>query len=198
MITLSKNPFIILDKAAMLAVRAHQGQTRKDGVTPYITHPLRVANLVSTHGGSHLEVLCAYWHDILEDCPPIWHQRLIHEMTTEYGFGETAAGNVMRVLAALCKPTVGNRHDRNEAFITQVVNAGMSAVLVKLCDRIDNVLDSDGMGAPFAKTYVVEETGRLIEKMGPYALRFHCEGALLTLCEARDEVMSRNEWTEES
>jgi len=48
--------------------RAHAGQYRKDGVTPYIVHPARVASLTAYLGGNHIAILSAWLHDVFEDC----------------------------------------------------------------------------------------------------------------------------------
>lgn len=47
-----------------IARDAHQGQFRRDGVTPYITHPQAVADLCRTDD----EKAVAWLHDTLEDC----------------------------------------------------------------------------------------------------------------------------------
>ena len=48
---------------------AHLGQLRKDGVTPYITHPGRVAYFAYTLGSLDTFSVCAAWlHDVMEDC----------------------------------------------------------------------------------------------------------------------------------
>jgi (p)ppGpp synthase/HD superfamily hydrolase len=36
------------------ATEAHRGQTRKDGKTPFIVHPERVAKCVAHYGGNHV------------------------------------------------------------------------------------------------------------------------------------------------
>ncbi len=51
--------------AEKIARKAHEGQFRRDGVTPYITHPEAVVKMLE---GSHREVIDAAWlHDVLED-----------------------------------------------------------------------------------------------------------------------------------
>ncbi len=50
--------------AMLLATDAHRGQFRRDGVTPYITHPAAVARMVSDAAKP-----VAWLHDVLEDCP---------------------------------------------------------------------------------------------------------------------------------
>ena len=52
----------ITEKARMLAMIAHDGQFRRDGVTPYFTHPEAVAAMVE----ERLKPI-AYLHDVLED-----------------------------------------------------------------------------------------------------------------------------------
>jgi (p)ppGpp synthase/HD superfamily hydrolase len=54
-------------RAEELARFHHEGQFRRDGVTPYIRH---VEGVVANLAGEHDEVLAAAWlHDLLEDCP---------------------------------------------------------------------------------------------------------------------------------
>ncbi|MCR6656619.1 MAG: hypothetical protein NVV63_12595 [Opitutus sp.] len=48
-----------------IATKAHEGQTRRDGRTPYIEHPRAVANKVRAYGLDH--VCVAILHDVLED-----------------------------------------------------------------------------------------------------------------------------------
>lgn len=55
-----------LEIARQIAIEAHKGQFRRDGVTPYITHPEAVANAVSDAAKP-----VAWLHDVLEDCPQV-------------------------------------------------------------------------------------------------------------------------------
>jgi (p)ppGpp synthase/HD superfamily hydrolase len=51
--------------ASSIAKKAHDGQFRRDGITPYITHPEAVAKSLE---GEHPDVIAAAWlHDVLED-----------------------------------------------------------------------------------------------------------------------------------
>lgn len=52
-----------LELAREIATEAHKGQFRRDGVTPYHTHPEAVAERVSDEGKP-----AAWLHDVLEDC----------------------------------------------------------------------------------------------------------------------------------
>ena len=66
---LSYNPALnktLLYKAYCYAAKAHEGQTRKDG-SPYITHPLAVANIVADLKLDTDALCAALLHDCIED-----------------------------------------------------------------------------------------------------------------------------------
>ena len=56
-----------IEHAKELAYRFHEGQTRADGVTPYIEHPKKVAELVEQYGGNEDSICVAWLHDIFEE-----------------------------------------------------------------------------------------------------------------------------------
>lgn len=51
------------NEAIKIALKAHDGQYRKDGKTPYIIHPIRVANYFK----DDLKKTIAILHDVCED-----------------------------------------------------------------------------------------------------------------------------------
>jgi (p)ppGpp synthase/HD superfamily hydrolase len=55
----------VVELAQSIARKAHEGQFRRDGVTPYITHPEAVAR--SLEGEEPNVVATAWLHDVLED-----------------------------------------------------------------------------------------------------------------------------------
>ncbi len=60
-----------VNRATTLAVAAYHGQTRKNGLTPQITHPLHVQGLLARAGVEDPVVhATALLHDALEDNPP--------------------------------------------------------------------------------------------------------------------------------
>ena len=48
-----------LDKAIAFAARAHEGQQRKTGNTPFIAHPFAVAMMVQAMGCAETAVIAA-------------------------------------------------------------------------------------------------------------------------------------------
>ena len=55
-------------QALQMATRVHQGQKRRDG-SPFVTHPVAVANLVAGWGMDSQCVVAALLHDAVEDTP---------------------------------------------------------------------------------------------------------------------------------
>ena len=119
-------------RAASFAARAHVGQIRKDGVTPYVAHPFRVAMTVREVFGCH-DAVCitaALLHDVIEDCD-IDYDDLIE------GFGKGVADCV----AALSKDPRLPEDEREPAYDEAMRRADWRTKLVKLADAYDNTCD---------------------------------------------------------
>src|SRR5258708_6454925 len=58
----SASPLVLLEKAILIAVKAHAGQKGKDGA-PFILHPLRILAKMETEE----ERIVAVLHDVVED-----------------------------------------------------------------------------------------------------------------------------------
>lgn len=54
--------------AREIAIEAHAGQFRRDGKTPYHTHPESVADALARNGECDNVVAAGWLHDVLEDC----------------------------------------------------------------------------------------------------------------------------------
>lgn len=65
MINLPNTPLI--NNALRLAERAHAGQYRKDGMTAYVVHPIRVASKLAAKGETEEVIATGLLHDVLED-----------------------------------------------------------------------------------------------------------------------------------
>lgn len=58
----------LIERAEAIARKAHEGQFRRDGITPYITHPERVVARLRRQGIDDENILAAAWlHDVVED-----------------------------------------------------------------------------------------------------------------------------------
>ena len=136
-------------KAARFAAKAHAGQFRKDGKTPAIVHPARVAGRVSVLPYATEELVAvAYLHDVLEDCP-VTHA----DLAQEFGAG---VADLVDYLTK--KKTEGNREARLARYFQTLGEAPAVVHAVKALDRIDNLRDLallPGHGE-FAKEYLAE------------------------------------------
>jgi len=137
-------------KEAMDFMKTKHGiQTRKTGGY-YFEHPRRVASYVVMYKDSYqIEdlMIIALLHDVLEDTTATYEQ-------IKRKFGKMVADTVVEVTS------VGE--DMVEAggkrlYLAQkMIDMSSYALVVKLCDRLDNVADLDKMGDEFKKRYTKE------------------------------------------
>ena len=121
----------VLDAAAF-AMEAHSGQVRKDAEgSPYIRHPIEVAQLLSMAGIEDSDIICAaLLHDVVEDCG-------VDISVIASMFGSRVAG----IVADVSDDPALHGAVRRDA---QVVRAGLispEARLVKVADKICNMSD---------------------------------------------------------
>ena len=141
--------------AQHLAELFHEGQTRADGVTPYIEHPKKVAELVEKFGGSEFCIALAWMHDILEESADRVKEhfnlkRNIKDMV-EFCLDMCDIW-VPSFTVALCRLSDHWTSDQNiiknngkVAYLAEILISGSSdVVLVKLCDMLANIMESKG------------------------------------------------------
>lgn len=121
-------------RAAALAARAHAGQLRKDGKTPYTSHPMRVAMTVAClfEVNDEVTLAAALLHDVIEDC------------NYDYDDIEEALGSeVAAIVAALTKDMRQTEDEREPAYDAQLAIGPWQARLIKLADVYDNYCDAE-------------------------------------------------------
>lgn len=57
----------IIPQAIEYAIELHEGQTRKDQITPYIVHPLTVGFIMARFSNINTLIVAAILHDVVED-----------------------------------------------------------------------------------------------------------------------------------
>ena len=107
------------------ATKCHEAQTRFDG-TPYIAHPMRVAEALAIRGAYTSQIVAALLHDVVEDCGVTQK-----EILTKFGY------EVFAIVVALTK----QEGEEYAAFIERV-NTNPLARIVKIFDILDNLIDS--------------------------------------------------------
>jgi guanosine-3',5'-bis(diphosphate) 3'-pyrophosphohydrolase len=119
-------------KAIRFAADRHRHQRRKgEDASPYINHPIAVANILAEHGVTDAVTLqAAVLHDTVEDT-----ETTTDELTAE--FGEEVAEVVLEVTDDKSLP----KQERKRLQIERAPGLSPRAKLVRLGDKIDNVRD---------------------------------------------------------
>ncbi|MCK4997367.1 HD domain-containing protein [Candidatus Pacearchaeota archaeon] len=157
----------LIIRAKEFAIKKHKGQTRKDG-SPYVNHPIRVADIVSKFKKSHKIddlVAAAYLHDTLEET-----DTGVYELSENFGY------LVALLVVELTTDKFSCSKVGKTAYLAHKLSSenalGNWALVIKLADRLDNVSDLITMDIKFAKKYkketeeilkVVEEKRELTE-----------------------------------
>jgi (p)ppGpp synthase/HD superfamily hydrolase len=125
----------LIRRAKVRAKRAHEGQTRRGNGEPYIGHPTRVALAVAEYVSPEA-VAAAYLHDVVEDTDmkiddfPPYVQELVDHLTRRKG--EDKDASIKRLSDAQCP----------------------EAVIIKIADRTDNLVDGKQLGKNWTKGYL--------------------------------------------
>ena len=181
---------LVIKTAADHASRAHKGQLRKDRKTPYITHPARVAGLVGTFNGSHVAIIAAWLHDVYEDCSPEWLVRT-DKIIEGLPLPADDRTDIAAIVDALTKKnTIPRKSARLSDSIDRILDAPPEATLVKICDRIDNLLDSADRNGGFSRHYLAS-TDELIGKLSVRASLYGYDTALRILVQIRNSNLKK-------
>ncbi|MDD1681979.1 MAG: HD domain-containing protein [Methanoregula sp.] len=181
---------LVIKSAADHASRAHKGQFRKDRKTPYITHPARVAGLVGIFNGSHVAVIAAWLHDVYEDCSPEWIVKT-DELIDHLPLLPDERREIAAIVDALTKKnTIPRKADRLSDSLRRILDAPPEATLVKVCDRIDNLLDSADRNGGFTKHYLAS-TDEVIDTLSVRASLNGYETALDILVQIRNANLKK-------
>ena len=164
----------IIASCAEIATRAHtfcyktkKHATRKDGVTPFIVHPARVASIVTSVSLPY-QVVCAAWlHDVLEDTT-ISHEELKEELIHENIAFEDAI-IILHLVDALTKDDSKDRYDKLNSTINKLTSLGnlhgYYATSIKLADCIDNLSILNGIPSSFIIHHYIPETEYLLSEL---------------------------------
>ena len=123
----------LVQKAVEYADAKHQHQKRKDG-SPYIIHPLAVAQIVAEMGLDQDSILGALLHDCIEDTDAS------HADIAQI-FGETVAELVEGVtkLTKANFSTTEQREMENLRKMFMAMSKDIRVVLIKIADRLHNM-----------------------------------------------------------
>lgn len=146
----------LLDAVAF-AARAHKGQERKDGRTPYASHPFRVCLIVRHLFGfdDRRMLITALLHDTIEDT------------TTDFDDLADKFGNeIAEWVAYLSKDKRRADDQRERAYIEGLQSAPWQVQVCKLADVYDNLQDATGLAEERRKRTI----GRAEQYVGALAV----------------------------
>lgn len=123
-----------VNQAFWYAVRAHRGQYRKDGKTPYIVHPVEVAEIVTTLTQDPDVIAAALLHDVVEDT-------LVTMSDLVRVFGAHVAGLVEEETEDKREeqPPEETWEIRKQEMIMKIGAAGREAKMISLSDKLSNL-----------------------------------------------------------
>lgn len=122
------------EDALLLAAKSHAGQQRRDG-TPYIWHPIAVADLLRKAGFNEKYQVTGLFHDLLEDTGATEDEIAV--------FG----ADILEAVKCLTKEDGADEAD----YVERILRNEMATV-VKAADRIHNLIDAvHGVSATHTK-----------------------------------------------
>jgi GTP pyrophosphokinase len=152
-------PSDIIEEALSFSIEAHKEQFRKSG-EPYIVHPILVASIVAALTNDESMVISALLHDVVEDTD-------IPILDIEEKFG----GDVAHLVSGLTKIDVIRDSElvpsnSDEKLVVSALSfrkmllasiEDVRVLVVKLCDRLHNMLTLDALPSHKQKR-IAEET----------------------------------------
>ena len=121
-----------IDRAVEYAKNKHRDQKRKDG-SPYIIHPLAVAQIVAEIGLDTDAILGALLHDCLEDTDSTYD-----EISRQFGSTVAALVEGVTKLTRVEYSTLEQQQMENLRKMFMAMSRDIRVILIKICDRLHN------------------------------------------------------------
>src|SRR5438105_11759213 len=141
----------LIKRAYDYSFRMHSGQMRKSG-EPYIVHPISVAGIITDLRLDTASVCAGLLHDVVEDT-----LATTHDLAKEFG---PEIAELVDGVTKLSKINFTSKEDRQAENFRKMVVAmarDIRVLLVKLCDRLDNMRTLDFMN-PESQERIARET----------------------------------------
>src|SRR6202020_3537801 len=146
--------------------KMHAGQTRKSG-QPHVVHPVSGAGIIAALRLDAASVCAGLLHDVVEDT-----LATTDDITKEFG---VEVSELVDGVTKLSKINFTSKEDRQAENFRKMVVAmarDIRVLLVKLCDRLDNMRTLEFM-KPEAQERIARET---MEIYAPLANRLGMQG----------------------
>lgn len=119
----------LIEKAIIIATKAHEKQYRKETNIPYIVHPFAVAMILMKNGCNDDVIASGLLHDTIEDT-----DLTIQDIEREFG------SNVADIVQGCSEPDRNlSWEERKEQTLEEIKMASLDIRLVACADKIHNV-----------------------------------------------------------
>jgi (p)ppGpp synthase/HD superfamily hydrolase len=139
-----------LERAIIYATQKHEGVVRKGDGRPYVMHPISVMQHLYRYKKSkniYVLMIACLLHDCIEDCEDV----SVEEIAQLFGYN--VASLVVELTSDLAKV---KKEGKKEYLLCKMIAMSSYALVIKLCDRLDNIQDMHSMNESFIKKYIVE------------------------------------------
>lgn len=117
----------LIEKAAKIAVIAHEGQKRKDDASPYIVHPFMVALKLAKYNFEDAVIAAALVHDVLEDTD-----------LAEQKIKEELGNDVLNILKSVTEDNSLSWEERKIKYVEALRNSSEKTKAISVSDKIHN------------------------------------------------------------
>lgn len=166
---------IDLNEIKKFAILAHGDQIRDDG-TPYWMHLQRVADILIRNNISDPEILATAWlHDVVEDTDVTFRDLV-----------KIASDNTVELVAQLTNkhPHGTSFSDKQSTLLDHAKSMSSSAKLVKLADRLDNIVSMRSTWDEKRQNRYINSTIELLAALRPIPNSgVHIYNEIVSICE---------------
>lgn len=153
----------VVNRASSLAIFAHYGQTRKDGITPQIMHPLAVQGLLARTGIFDENIhAVALLHDSIEENPGARGQQVRAEIANTLG------DEILSMVEALTDDdsVALSRAERKARQLERLSQAPWELQIIKLADVVASMQEGPAPSwTPEDVVQYVQQRSRLVDKV---------------------------------
>jgi len=148
-----------IKKGLDFAIKAHEGQKRKSG-EDYVIHPILVAAITSFFSSDENVIVAALLHDVIEDTP-FTREDIKNEFNEEIANLVEGLTKIVEIRDKSLIPSDSNQKLTKSALtFRKILTASIKDVrvlVIKLCDRVHNMLTLDAL-PPHKQKRIAEET----------------------------------------
>jgi GTP pyrophosphokinase len=169
---LKDHPLDVVQKAYHFAARAHKDQFRRSG-EPYITHPLAVANILTSLRLDLGSIVAAILHDTVEDTDVT-----LEQIEAEFGKDVRELVDGLTKIGKIQFRSSQERLAENFRKMVLAMASDLRVILVKLADRLHNMRTLDNL-PQVKRQRIAEETleiyAPLANRLGLYSFKSELE-----------------------